>query len=247
MLTNQTNEILRAMRLAGMAQAYEQQQGKPNVQSLPFDARFGLLVDAERAQREDRRLRRLLKNAKLKATTACGEDIDYSAQRGLDKAQVLDLLSCQWVERAQHLLVTGSTGVGKTWLACALATEAARKGYSVIYKRLPRLLEELEVAHADGSLPALRTQLQRARLLILDDWGVAPISARGRQDLLEVVDDRVPGLSVLITSQMPIEAWHDYLGEPTIADAILDRIIHSSHKIALKGDSMRRARPGAKQ
>lgn len=242
MLTNQTRQHLRSLRLAGMAEAYEQQLGNPSVQSLTFDDRFGLLVDAERQQREHRRLARLLKRAKLKAPNASAEDIDFASPRGLDKRQVLDLLTCQWIERSQHLLITGSTGVGKTWLTCALATEAARRGLPVIYKRLPRLLEELEIAHADGSLPGLRTQLARARLLILDDWGVTPLRERGRQDLLEVIDDRVPGGSVVITSQMPVETWHEYLGEPTIADAILDRIIHNAHRIALKGESMRRLR-----
>jgi len=225
-----------------MAQAYEDQQGNPAAQSLTFDERFGLLVDAENAQRENRRLGRLLKGAKLKATTACGEDIDFSSRRHLDKRQILDLLTCQWVERGQHVLITGLTGVGKTWLACAFGNEAARKGHGVLYKRLPRFLEELEIAHADGSLPKLRTRLARARLLILDDWGVAPITRRGRQDLLEVIDDRVPGASVLITAQMPVEAWHEYLGEPTIADAILDRLLHNAHRIALEGESMRRSR-----
>jgi len=242
MLSNPTQDILRQLRLAGMAQAYEDQQGNPAAQSLTFDERFGLLVDAENAQRENRRLGRLLKGAKLKATTACGEDIDFSSRRHLDKRQILDLLTCQWVERGQHVLITGLTGVGKTWLACAFGNEAARKGHGVLYKRLPRFLEELEIAHADGSLPKLRTRLARARLLILDDWGVAPITRRGRQDLLEVIDDRVPGASVLITAQMPVETWHEYLGEPTIADAILDRLLHNAHRIALEGESMRRSR-----
>ena len=242
MLSNPTQDILRQLRLAGMAQAYEDQQGNPAAQSLTFDERFGLLVDAENAQRENRRLGRLLKGAKLKATTACGEDIDFSSRRHLDKRQILDLLTCQWVERGQHVLITGLTGVGKTWLACAFGNEAARKGHGVLYKRLPRFLEELEIAHADGSLPKLRTRLARARLLNLDDWGVAPITRRGRQDLLEVIDDRVPGASVLITAQMPVEAWHEYLGEPTIADAILDRLLHNAHRIALEGESMRRSR-----
>lgn len=242
MLVNQTIQILRGMRLAGMAETYSDQLSNPTAQALTFDERFGLLADAERAQRENRRVGRLLKGARLKAPNACGEDIDFAVHRGLDKRQVLDFLTCQWIERNQHLLITGSTGVGKTWLACALGTEAARKGYPVMYKRLPRLLEELEVAHADGSLPELRSHIARAKLLILDDWGVAPIGDRGRQDLLEVIDDRVPGSSVLITSQMPTEAWHEYLGEPTIADAILDRIVHNAHKISLKGESMRRVR-----
>lgn len=240
MLSRQTQQSLRSLRLPGMAQAYEDQLNNPTVQSLGFDDRFGLLVEAEIAQRENRRVNRLLKTAKLKAPSACPEDIDFSSRRGIDKRQVLDLLSCQWIERGQHVTITGPTGTGKTWLGCAFGREAARKGYAVTYQRLPRLLEELEVAHADGSLPALRTKLAKSRLLILDDWGVAPITDRGRQDLLEVIDDRVPAASVLITSQLPIKAWHDYLGEPTVADAILDRILHNKHTIELRGDSLRR-------
>jgi len=171
---------------------------------------------------------------------ACPEDIDFSPKRGIDKRQVMDLLACEWILRGQHVVITGATGTGKTWLGCALGREATRKGHSVAYYRMPRLLEEMEIAHADGSLPKLRTRLAKARMLILDDWGVAPIGDRGRQDLLEVIDDRVPGGSVLITSQLPTKAWHDYLGEPTLADAVLDRLLHNKHTIELKGDSMRK-------
>lgn len=243
MLTNQTRQALAALRMPGMAQAYEDQLNNPNVQAMSFDDRLGLLVDAELAQRENRRVTRLLKAAKLKVPSASPEDIDFSARRGIDKRQIMDLLTCQWILRGQHMVITGPTGTGKTWLACAFGREAARKGFGVAYHRLPRILEEVEIAHADGSLPKLRTKLTKASLLILDDWGVNPITDRGRQDLLEVIDDRVPGRSVLITSQLPTKAWHDYLGEPTIADAILDRVLHNKHAIELKGDSMRRKAP----
>lgn len=244
MLTNPTRQALLSLRLPGMAQAYEDQLNNSAISSLGFDERLGLMVEAELAQREGRRIGRLLKNAKLKAANACPEDIDFSARRGIDKRQIMDLLNCHWIQRDQHILITGPTGTGKTWLSCALAREAIRKGHSVIYTRLTRLLEEMEVAHADGSLPALRARLAKARLLILDDWGVSPLTERARQNLLEIIDDRVPGGSVMITSQLPTSTWHDYLGEPTIADAILDRILHNKHVIALKGDSMRRKASG---
>lgn len=240
MLVNQTRQALNALRLPGMAQAYEAQLASPNLLSMGFDDRFGLIVDAEVTQRENRRINRLLKAAKLKFPSACPEDIDFSSMRGIDKRQVMDLLNCQWVQRGQHLVITGPTGTGKTWLGCALGREAARKGYSVAFYRLVDLLEGARVAHADGSLPAFRTRLAKAKLLILDDWGTPSVTDRGRQDLLEIIDDRVPGGSILITTQLSTELWHDYLGEPTIADAILDRILHNKHSIGLKGESMRR-------
>lgn len=240
MLTNPTRHGLAMLRMPSMAKAYEEQLDNPSYQSMSFDDRLGLLVDAELAMRENRRVARLLKLAKLKAANAVPEDIDFSARRGIDKSQIMDLLMCQWIERGQHVVITGPTGTGKTWLGCALGREATRKALSVNYQRMPRLMEDIEVAHADGSLPALRTRLAKARLLILDDWGVAPITARGRQNLLEVIDDRVPGGSVLITSQLPVKTWHDYLGEPTVADAVLDRLLHNKHVIELKGDSMRK-------
>lgn len=240
MLVNQTRQALHALRLPGMAQAYENQLANPNLQSLGFDDRLGLMVDAEVTQRENRRVGRLLKSAKLKFPNACPEDLDFSTKRGIDKRQVMDLLNCQWIERGQHVMLTGASGTGKTWLGCAFGREAARKGYSVAYHRFPDLLEAAHVAHADGSLPALRTRLAKARLLILDDWGISPITDQGRQYLLEIIDDRVPGGSVLTTSQMPTSHWHDYLGEPAIADAILDRLLHNKHAIELKGESLRR-------
>jgi len=175
---------------------------------------------------------------------ASGKDgaihIDFRASRGLDKRQLTSLMSCDWVNKGQNLIFTSPTGVGKTWLACAFANQAARRGWPVLYRRLPRLLEEMEIAREDGSLHKLRQQLARTRVLVIDDWGVCSLSNHGRQDLLEVVDDRVATLSTVITSQLPIGEWHAYLGEPTLADAILDRLVHAAHQIALKGESMRK-------
>ncbi|WP_330948079.1 IS21-like element helper ATPase IstB [Thermomonas sp. LB-4] len=240
MLTNPTLQRLTSLHLGGMAEAYEQQLRTPVTQSLTFDERFGMLVDAEHNARENRRTSRMLKQAKLKASTACAEDIEFSGRRGMDRAQVASLLTCDWIQRGQNVAITGPTGTGKTWLGCALGREAARKGMSVVYERMPRLLEELAIAHMDGSLPKMRARLAKPRLLILDDWGSAPITPLGRQDIFEIMEDRYPTASVLITSQLPTSAWHEYLGEPTVADATLDRILHNCHLLELKGESMRR-------
>lgn len=240
MLTNPTLQRLTSLHLGGMAEAYEQQLRTPVTQSLSFDERFGMLVDAEHNARENRRTSRMLKQAKLKASTACAEDIEFSGRRGMDRAQVASLLTCDWIQRGQNVAITGPTGTGKTWLGCALGREAARKGMSVVYERMPRLLEELAIAHMDGSLPKMRARLAKPRLLILDDWGSAPITPLGRQDIFEIMEDRYPTASVLITSQLPTSAWHEYLGEPTVADATLDRILHNCHLLELKGESMRR-------
>ncbi|MCG7928156.1 MAG: IS21-like element helper ATPase IstB [Candidatus Thiodiazotropha taylori] len=166
--------------------------------------------------------------------------MDYSTSRGLDRQVFANLTTCDWITKSLNTIITGPTGVGKTWIACALGQQAARKGMSVIYKRLSRLLEELEVAHGDGSLTKLRTKLAKMDLIILDDWALAPMTAKGRHELLELIDDRIGSGSILITSQLPIDQWHQYIGEPTIADAILDRIVHRSHKIELRGESMRK-------
>lgn len=240
MLIQQTLQSLRDLRLHAMAEAFEQQRGNPALQELPFEDRLSMLVDHERQSRETRRVQRLLKTARLKVSNAAVEDIDFRASRGLDKRQVTSLMNCDWIHKGQNLILTGPTGVGKTWLACAFANQAARRGMPVIYRRLPRLLEEIDIAREDSSLLKFRHQLTKARLLVLDDWGVATLTDQGRQDLLELVDDRVGTLSTAITSQLPVDAWHTYLGEPTIADAILDRLVHSAHRIALKGESMRK-------
>ncbi|CAG0909533.1 unnamed protein product, partial [Darwinula stevensoni] len=187
-----------------------------------------------------KRLARLLKAAKLKVSSACIEDIDWRSSRGLDRQLIAQLTSCDWLRHGHNVLITGATGVGKTWLACALGQQAARSGFTVLYLRAPRMLEELRVAHGDGSFTRRLAQLARTDLLVIDDFAIAPISASERNDLLELLDDRVGSKATLITSQLPVNSWHEWLNDPTLADAILDRIVHSAHKIGLKGESMRR-------
>lgn len=239
MLIQQTLSQLRILRLNAMAEALEHQRERPALQELSFEDRLAMLIEIECQARDSRRIDRLLKQARLKVSAA-PEDIDYRTSRGIDKGQISSLLAGDWVQRGQNLIITGATGVGKTWLACAFGLQATRHGVTVAYRRLPRLLEEIEIAREDGSLPKFRAQMQKTQVLILDDWGVSKMTARGRQDLLEVIDDRVGTLSVVITAQMPVAEWHVYIGEPTIADAILDRIVHNAHRIELKGDSLRK-------
>lgn len=239
MTIQMTMEQLHQLRLTGMLSGLEHQLSQPLYADQPFEQRFGQLVDAEASQRDSQRLQRLLRNAKLKVQ-AEPEAIDFRPGRGLDKAVMGDLLTCGWIERRQNLLMTGQTGTGKTWLACAFGVQAARKGITVGYKRVSRLLEELEIAHADGSLGKLRNQLAKIQLLILDDFGLVALSKRGRSDLLEVLDDRVGTGATIVAGQMPVKEWHSFINDPALADAILDRLIHSSHKIALKGESMRK-------
>jgi DNA replication protein DnaC len=221
-----------------MAAAFEEQLVQPVTQSLSFDDRFGLIVDREASHRDNQRLGRLLKNARLKHA-ACVEDIDYRSGRGLDKAVMANLIGCDWIRQAQNLVLTGATGCGKTWLACALGNQACRQGLSVLYVRTSRLLEEMKLAHADGSFRRRLMQIAKVDMLILDDWGLSTMIQPERQDLLELIDDRTRK-STLITSQIPIKAWHEVIGEPTLADAILDRIVHRAHTIELTGESMRK-------
>lgn len=239
MLNEHTLNQLRGLRLDGMVRAIEEQATSAAAAALGFDERLTLLVQREVAWRDDRRVERLLKAAKLKVSAACVEDINWRASRSLDRSLVAALASGDWLRHAQNLLITGATGCGKTWLACALAHQAARSGFSVLYTRAARLFDELQVAHGDGSFARRLTQLAKLDLLVIDDFAISPIGAAERNDLLEVLDDRIGSRSTLITSQLPVKAWHTYLDDPTLADAILDRVVHSSHKIELKGKSLR--------
>jgi DNA replication protein DnaC len=241
MLKQHTREQLHALKLTGMLDALEQQQAQPETHDLAFDERFALLLDREVLYRENRRLARLLKAARLRVD-ACVEDIDYRHPRGLQKSRMAQLASLDWVRQALNLCLTGPTGCGKTWLACALGNQACRQGLSVRYLRLPTLLEHLRIAHGDGSYVRLMGQLLKTDLLILDDWGIQPLTSSQRTDLMEVIEDRHDRRSTLIASQLPIEHWHDYIGEATLADAILDRLLHGAHRFTLTGESMRKDR-----
>jgi len=241
MLNQQTIQSLRALKLTGMADAFARQLEQPQTQPLSFEERLALLVDCERTHRQNRRLQRLLNAARLKQK-ACVEEIDYQAKRGLNRSQVLALINCDWIGAHQNLHITGPTGTGKSWVACAFGQAACRQGLSVRYERTGRLLDELRIARGDGSYSKVLRQLARLDLLILDDFSLKPLSQNERHDLLEVIEDRHGAHSTIITSQLPISSWHAYLNEPTVADALLDRLLASAHRLELKGDSLRKTR-----
>ena len=245
MLTEPTVEKLRTMRLDAMATGYVEQQQKADIAELGFDERFGLLVDVEYIARENKRLTRRLHEAKLRLTQACVEDIDYPPQRGLDKSVIRQLASCTWVQNHQNVLVTGLTGTGKSYIACALANQACRKGSRALYCRASRLFDELVLARATGNHVRVLAKLARMDVLLLDDWGLKPVADQERFDLFEILEDRHGARSTIVTSQLPPEKWHDRLGEPTLADAILDRLLHGAHRIALKGPSRRKEKAAA--
>lgn len=242
MLASPTFNKLTDLGLMGMARAFSEQLERPDYQELTFEERLGLLVDREALDRDNRRLARNLKTAKLRSQ-ACVEDLDFRRPRGLDRAAILSLAEAHWVAAHRDLLVTGPTGAGKTFLACALAQAALRRGCRVLYLRVPRLLEDLALARADGRLPRLMTAWSKLDVLLLDDLALRPLTAQQAADLLEVIEDRHQRRSTIVTSQLPVSHWHEALGEPTIADAILDRLIHNAFRLELHGDSFRRARP----
>ncbi|WP_432209940.1 IS21-like element ISSpu5 family helper ATPase IstB [Marinobacter alkaliphilus] len=239
MLKHPTLDKLHALKLTGMAAALADQSATPDITDLSFEERLGLLVDREMTERDNRRMTSRLRRAKLRHN-AILEDLDYRYSRGLDKGLVQSLAGCQWVKEHLNVLITGPTGVGKTWLACALVHKACREGYTAQYVRLTRLLRELTIAKGDGQYSKLLTNLAKVDVLILDDWGLMKLSAENRRDLLEVLEDRHGRRSTIATSQLPIEEWHGVIGDATLADAILDRLVHNAYKINLRGESMRK-------
>jgi len=239
MLLHPTLDQLRELRLTGMLEALQEQLNTPEVQELSFEQRLGLLIDREASVRHNRRLQARLKQAQF-PQPACWEDLDLASSRGLDKALLLQLASGEWIAQHLNCLITGPTGAGKSYLAIALAHKACRQGYSARYLRLPRLMQSLTIAKGDGSYPKLLQQLARFDLLVLDDWALNPLDATAQRDLLEILEDRFQQRSTLVTSQLPLAHWHDYLGQATLADAILDRLVHHAYKIELQGESMRK-------
>ena len=239
MLTHPTVDKLHQLRCAGMAKALAEQLGSPEVEALAFEERLGLIVDRELTERASRQLSNRLRRARLRHP-ACIEDIDFRQPRGLDKSLVLSLADGRWVRDHLNVLITGPAGVGKSWISCALAHSACRNGYSASYRRLPRLLTELAIARADGRYAKLLASLAKTSVLVIDDWGVSKLSAENRRDLLEIIEDRHGLSSTIVTSQLPVKNWHAVIGDPTLADAILDRIVHNAYQLNLRGESMRK-------
>jgi len=243
MLNEPTEEKLRVMKLNGMLTAWTEQHTSSALTEMSFDERFGLLVDAEALHRDNKRLKRSLDEAKLKIRQACVEGIDFSVKRRLDKSIVSQLAICRWIVETQHVTIRGATGTGKSYVACALAHQACRKGYRALYRRMPRLFQEIRLARADGTHPRLMARFARMNVLVIDDFGIAPLTDQDRQDLLELLDDRYDAASVIIAGQLPPDSWHEYIGDPTLADAICDRILHRAQRIFLHGASRRKDNP----
>lgn len=240
MLMEPTIEKLKSLHLYAMAAAWVAQRGDPSFGEIDFDARLALLVDAETLARDNKRIARLLRDAKLRIPGACIEDIDTSPKREIERSLVKTLAAGRWIADHQNVLITGMTGVGKTYVACALAQLGCRTGFRALYRRTPRLFEELALAHADGTYTRLLSKLAKIDVLVLDDWGLAPLTEIQRRDVLEIMDDRHGARSTIIASQLPVGKWHDHVGDPTIADAVLDRVVHNAHRINLKGPTRRK-------
>ncbi len=239
MLLHPTIEKLTSMRFTGMATALEEQMKMDDIETISFEERLGLLLDHEQAVRETRRMKTRLSKAKLRQNGTV-EDIDFRHPRGLDKSLILRLSACQWIKDRNNLIITGPTGVGKSYLACAFAHKACREGFNALYLRMTKLFEDLSLAKGDGRYLKLLTTFSKTDLLVLDDYGLKLLNQEQRHDFFEILEDRHNLKSTLVTSQLPIENWHEQIGDPTLADAILDRLVHSSHTIKLKGDSMRK-------
>ncbi|MGE0650118.1 MAG: IS21-like element helper ATPase IstB [Alphaproteobacteria bacterium] len=239
MLTHPTLDQLHQLGLAGMARAFAELQADPRTAELSHPEWLALLLDRETTERHDRRLKARLRYARLRHH-ATVEDVDYRAPRGLDRPLFHKLAACDWIDVPQNLIIEGPTGVGKSWLACALGHKACRDNRSVLYQRIPRLFPDLALARGDGRYPRLMRALAGVKLLILDDWGLEPLGSEQRRDLMEIVEERCGRSATLITSQIPVDRWHDVIGDPTLADAILDRIVHNAHRLKLRGDSLRK-------
>ena len=239
MLAHPTNERLIALGLSGMAKAFEEQRRSPDIAALSFEERLGLMVDREAAERDTKRLGARLKFAALRQN-AVVEDVDLRTPRGIDRALFQKLVAGDWITRAEGLLITGPTGIGKSWIACALGHKACRDGRSVLYHRVPRLFEALALGRGDGRYGRLLKSLGCVELLILDDWGLATLGDSERRDLLEILEERHQRAATIVTSQVPVEQWHEIIGSPTLADAILDRLVHNAHRLPMTGESMRK-------
>jgi DNA replication protein DnaC len=243
MMNEPTIEKIKALRLDGLLASWLEQQKNPKLAALGFDERLGLLIDAEWLHRDNKRLKRVLGEARLRLNQACIEGIDFPPKRQLDRAVIRQLAGCTWLVERQSILISGMTGTGKTYVACALAHQACRHGHRALYRRASRLFHELRLARADGTYSRLLARFARVNVLVIDDFGLAPLDDHDKQDLLEVLEDRYATGSTIVTSQLPPDKWHEYLGEPTVADAICDRLLNHAHRLALKGPSRRKEKP----